>query len=150
MSVEDLVSTVEHTIRVCKTTAQTLKRKDVGLDADAALLTATARALEHALRNLSQAPDDTPQGIYLDELLQNLNSPYHWVTPALQKWIVRRLRKARTVVHKLLEELEIYGAKLSAVTLAQEWVKEVDEGPDLSSNTLAQPITPSTDEDKKP
>lgn len=142
MSIEDLVSTVEHVIRVNKTVAKTLLRKDLALDTDAALLLASARALEHALRNVYESPDDTPQGIYLDELLRNMNAPYHWVTPVLQKWIVHRLREARTIVHKLLEELEIFGQKLKTVASAQHWITAVDAGPDLSNDQ--PPARPST------
>jgi len=140
MSLEDHMSMCEHAVRVCRSTAEAVAKVDAGLESEAALLKSTARALERSLRNIraAPAPGDESDVHYLDELLRHIETPYHWVTPVLQKWTVRMLRRGHHIVREMLGPLEIYGSDIEIIGDAQHWLADAEHGPDISAHGTSE------------
>lgn len=106
-----------------------------GLERVAAVLDATSKQLKRtsslARTDLSAPSDHTPpDGLYLEQLDKALGSEYEWTTPALSRWLVSKIRKARSMVRRLLGPAEIT-AEAELIEEAKLLLEEIDKGPTI-------------------
>lgn len=128
--VDDLVTTCQTLIRSLRSMATDLDQ--AGLTAYGHLARLMASDLEVKVNGLLEAPDDEtpPSGIYLRQLVHDLDRPQHWASPFITKWLASELIVGRRIVRDLLGPAEITG-DAELITRAQAWLGDIDEGPDV-------------------
>jgi hypothetical protein len=127
---DDLVTTCQRVVRSLRATAADLEQG--GWTVHGHLLKIMAHEVEQALSSLLEAPSDhtPPSGIYLRSLVQDLETPRHWPTPTMAKWLATELIVGRRLVRELLGPAEITG-DAEMVARAHQWLASLDDGPDI-------------------
>jgi hypothetical protein len=126
--VDDLVTTCQMIVRSLRSTAADVEQ--AGLTVYGHLLKTMASELELKVTRLLEAPADEtpPSGIYLRRLVHDLETPKHWPSPVVAKWLATELLVGRRIVRDLLGPAEITG-DAELIARAQGWLGELDEGP---------------------